>query len=74
MVIPNSIKIDGRSVPVEVYEEGKVRVGSTTIEMEPSVKERIESMDYKLHFIPWQEQMFNLYEKAYKEEKKRIRS
>ena len=46
----------------------------TTLEMEPETKQRIESMDYKLHFIPWQEQMFNLYEKAYKAEKKRIMS
>ncbi len=74
MVIPNTVKIDGNLVPVDVFEEGKVRVGLTTLEMEPETKQRIESMDYKLHFIPWQEQMFNLYEKAYKAEKKRIMS
>ena len=72
MVIPNSVKIDGRSVPVDVFEDGKVRVGMTTLEMEPDTKQRIEAMDYELHFIPWQEQMFKLYEMAYKAEKKRI--
>ena len=74
MVIPNSVKIDGNRIPVDVYEDGKVRVGLTTLEMEPETKQRIEFMDYELHFIPWQEQMFNLYEKAYKAEKKRIMS
>lgn len=72
MVIPNTVKIDGNLIPVDVFEEGKVRVGMTTLEMEPETKQRIESMEYELHFIPWQEQMFNLYEKAYKAEKKRI--
>lgn len=74
MVIPNSVKIDGRNVPVETFEEGKVRVGSTVVEMSAEVKERIDKMDYSLHFIPWQEQMFGLYETAYKTEKKRLMS
>ena len=74
MVIPNSVRINGRNVPVETFEEGKVRVGKTTIEMSQDVKERINSMDYSYHFIPWQEQMFGLYETAYKTEKKRLMS
>ena len=72
MVIPNSVKIDGRMVPVETYNEGVVTVGMTKEEMDSDIKERINAMDYNLHFIPWGEQMFNLYESAYKIEKKRL--
>lgn len=71
MVIPNSVRVNGRQVPVYVDETGTVTVGSTTVTMNPEVSERIESMPYDQHFIPWQEQMFNIFERAYKQEKKK---
>lgn len=74
MVIPNSVKIDGNMVVVDVDQDGSVMVGQSVAVMDHEVKERINQMPFDLHMIPWQEQMFNLYEDAYKQEKKRIMS
>lgn len=70
MVIPNSVKINGSTVSVYVSEDGTVKVGNTEVSIPDEEKERINKMDYELHFIPWQEQMFKAFETAFKKEKK----
>lgn len=73
MVIPSSVRIDGRMISVDVdCEEGIVTVGNTSKTMRVSDKRRIEELPYNLQSVPWGEEMFRLYEMAYKDEKKRL--
>lgn len=73
MVIPSSVRIDGRMISVDVdCEEGIVTVGNTSKYMRDVDKRRIEQLHYDLQSVPWEEELFKLYELAYKAEKKRL--
>jgi hypothetical protein len=71
--IPDRVKIRGVSVPVEASGRGYVTVGETSCDMSDELKQRLEAMPTEDHYEPWQIEMYRLFEKALKNERKRLK-
>jgi len=71
--IPKSVKINGKRVTVKESPRGYVRVGKTTLEMGPELKEYCNSVEGEEHVRRWQAYMLVTFKNAVIMERRRVR-
>ncbi len=70
MEIPKQVKIKGRLVNVRESSRGYVMVGNSYEQMKQKTKEKLNKLEGNEHIIKWQKEMYNLFEKCLKKERK----
>ncbi len=70
MEIPKQVKIKGRLVNVRESSRGYIMVGNSYEEMKRKTKEKLNELEGNEHIIKWQKEMYNLFEKCLKKERK----
>ena len=64
MDIPSFIKIAGRGYNVHASSKGYVQIGDVLVEMDDDVRRSINNMPYNEHFLPWNQEMFKVFEQC----------
>lgn len=72
--IPKTVKIQGKIVQVEKSGRGYVYVGESLADMSIEKKMELQAIQPReLHIELWQKEMYRLFEKALKLERKRVK-